>query len=114
MLQERLKSDGHTRYRENKKEFADLAEKNAKIALEERFSLIEMNEERTMQAVEKLGDSLNIASPRRIEAFDNSNIQGDDPVSAMIVFTDVKADKQEYRKYKIRHVEGSDDDGRMR
>src|SRR5699024_591708 len=114
MLQELLKIDVHTPYRGKKKELADLAEKNAKIALEERFSLIEMNEERTIKAVEKLGDSLNIASPRRIEAFDNSNIQGVDPVSAMIVFTDGKADKQEYRKYKIRDVEGPDDYETMR
>src|SRR5699024_8194784 len=96
MIQELLKIDVQTPCRGKKKELADLAEKNAKIALEERFSLIEMNEERTIKAVEKLGDSLNIASPRRIEAFDNSNIQGVDPVSAMIVFTDGKADKQEY------------------
>src|SRR5699024_5908757 len=114
MLQELLKIDVHTPYRGKKKELADLAEKNAKIALEESCSLIEMNEERTIKAVEKLGDSLNIASPRRIEAFDNSNIQGVDPVSAMIVFTDGKADKQEYRKYKIRDVEGPDDYETMR
>lgn len=114
MLQELLKIDVHTPYRGKKKELTDLAGKNAKIALEERFSLIEMNEERTIKAVEKLGESLNIETPRRIEAFDNSNIQGVDPVSAMIVFTDGKADKQEYRKYKIRDVEGPDDYETMR
>src|SRR5699024_495872 len=63
---------------------------------------------------EKLGEILNIDAPRRIEAFDNSNIQGTDPVSAMVVFTDGKPDKNEYRKYKIKTVEGPDDYEMMR
>src|SRR5699024_3482536 len=45
----------------------------------------------------------------RIEAFDNSNIQGTDPVSAMVVFIDGKPSKKNYRKYKVRDVEGPDD-----
>ncbi len=57
---------------------------------------------------------MGIGSPRRIEAFDNSNIQGTDPVSAMVVFTDGAPDKKEYRKFKIRSVEGPDDYETMR
>src|SRR5699024_9631030 len=48
------------------------------------------------------------------EAFDNSNIQGTDPVSAMVVFIDGRPDKKEYRKYKIRGVTGPDDYETMR
>jgi len=109
-----LQIDVHTPFRGQKKELVNLAEKNAKIALEERFSLIELDEERTIKAVERLGDILGIDTPHRIEAFDNSNIQGTDPVSAMVVFIDGKADKNEYRKYKITEVEGPDDYDTMR
>ena len=57
---------------------------------------------------------MGIYTPHRIEAFDNSNIQGTDPVSAMIVFIDGKPEKKEYRKYKIKSVEGPDDYETMR
>ncbi|TGB04121.1 excinuclease ABC subunit UvrC [Halobacillus salinus] len=100
--------------RGRKKELVELSMKNAQIALEEKFALIERDEERTIKAVETLGDHLNIETPHRIEAFDNSNIQGADPVSAMVVFIDGKPNKKEYRKYKIRDVEGPDDYETMR
>ncbi|MDM5228935.1 excinuclease ABC subunit UvrC [Cytobacillus sp. NJ13] len=100
--------------RGQKKDLVKLAYKNAKIALQEKFSLIERDEERTIKAVENLGDQLGIYTPHRIEAFDNSNIQGTDPVSAMIVFIDGKPEKREYRKYKIKSVKGPDDYGSMR
>ncbi|HLS66267.1 MAG TPA: excinuclease ABC subunit UvrC [Pseudogracilibacillus sp.] len=114
LLEKLLKIDVHTPYRGQKRDLVELADKNAKIALNERFALIELNEERTIKSVENLGDLLHIEIPRRIEAFDNSNIQGADPVSAMVVFTDGKPDKNEYRKYKIRHVQGPDDYEMMR
>ncbi|WP_102274339.1 excinuclease ABC subunit UvrC [Cytobacillus massiliigabonensis] len=97
-----------------KKELVKLAYKNAKIALKEKFSLIERDEDRTIKAVESLGQQLGIYTPHRIEAFDNSNIQGTDPVSAMIVFIDGKPEKREYRKYKIKSVQGPDDYESMR
>lgn len=100
--------------RGRKKELVELAMKNAKISLEEKFALIERDEERTIKAVESLGEKLHIETPHRIEAFDNSNIQGADPVSAMVVFTDGRADKKEYRKYKVRDVKGPDDYETMR
>jgi excinuclease ABC subunit C len=100
--------------RGKKKELVELACKNAKIALGEKFYLIERDEERTVGAVERLGEELGIAAPYRIEAFDNSNIQGTDPVSAMIVFVDGKPEKKEYRKYKIKTVQGPDDYSSMR
>lgn len=100
--------------RGEKKKLVALAEKNARVALEEKFSLIERKEERTIGAIEKLGTILGIPNPVRIEAFDNSNISGTDPVSAMVVFIDGKPAKKEYRKYKIKTVEGPDDYGTMR
>ncbi|GER67057.1 UvrABC system protein C [Weizmannia acidilactici] len=97
-----------------KHELVLMAEKNAAIALKEKFALIERDEERTIKAVENLGEKLGIYTPHRIEAFDNSNIQGTNPVSAMVVFIDGKAAKKEYRKYKIKTVEGPDDYESMR
>ncbi|MGX5538459.1 excinuclease ABC subunit C [Bacillus wiedmannii] len=100
--------------RGKKKDLVELANKNAKIALEEKFYLIERDEERTIKAVDHLGKQLGIETPYRIEAFDNSNIQGTNPVSAMIVFIDGKPAKKEYRKYKIKTVQGPDDYESMR
>ncbi len=100
--------------RGQKKNLVKLAEKNATIALKEKFSLVERDEQRTIKAVEQLGNELGISIPRRIEAFDNSNIQGTDPVSALVVFIDGKPAKREYRKYKIKSVKGPDDYESMR
>nr|WP_281391833.1 excinuclease ABC subunit UvrC [Bacillus benzoevorans] len=100
--------------RGQKKELVNLACKNAKIALSEKFSLIERDEDRTIKAIERLGEEMGIYTPHRIEAFDNSNIQGTDPVSAMVVFIDGKPEKREYRKYKIKTVKGPDDYESMR
>lgn len=114
LIEALLKIETATPYRGKKRDLVELAGKNAKIALEEQFALIELDEARTIKSVEKLGEILNIDAPRRIEAFDNSNIQGTDPVSAMVVFTDGKPDKNEYRKYKIKTVQGPDDYEMMR
>lgn len=100
--------------RGKKKALVELANKNAKIALEEKFHLIERDEERTVKAIDNLGKQLGIETPYRIEAFDNSNIQGTNPVSAMIAFIDGKPAKKEYRKYKIKTVQGPDDYESMR
>jgi excinuclease ABC subunit C len=100
--------------RGQKKDLVKLAEKNASIALKEKFSLIEKDEDRTIKAIENLGTALGIYTPHRIESFDNSNIQGTDPVSAMVVFIDGKPEKREYRKYKIKSVKGPDDYESMR
>ncbi|WPZ17605.1 excinuclease ABC subunit UvrC [Geobacillus subterraneus] len=100
--------------RGKKKELVELANKNAAIALKEKFYFIERDEERTIKAVERLGERLGIPAPRRIEAFDNSNIYGADPVSALVVFLDGKPAKKEYRKYKVKTVEGPNDYESMR
>lgn len=100
--------------RGEKKDLVELANKNAKIYLEEQFNLIERKEDRTIGAVEKLGQAMNIPIPNRIEAFDNSNIMGVDPVSAMVVYIDGKPSKKDYRKFKIKTVEGPDDYASMK
>ncbi|MTV20741.1 excinuclease ABC subunit UvrC [Staphylococcus delphini] len=98
-----------TPQRGQKKQLVDMANKNARISLENKFEMIARDESRTVKAIEQLGDAMGIQTPIRIEAFDNSNIQGVDPVSAMVSFVDGKPDKKGYRKYKIKSVEGPDD-----
>jgi excinuclease ABC subunit C len=99
----------HVPQRGMKKSLVQMAMENARVALFERFQLMEKDEEKTIQALENLGEALGIGKPRRIEAFDNSNIQGADPVSAMVCFIDGKPAKKEYRKFKIRTVDQPDD-----
>ncbi|MEY8599236.1 excinuclease ABC subunit UvrC [Staphylococcus shinii] len=97
-----------------KKDMVDLANHNAEITLENKFELIAKDESRTVKAIEELGDVMGIQTPIRIEAFDNSNIQGVNPVSAMVSFVDGKPNKKGYRKYKIKTVVGPDDYKSMR
>lgn len=114
MLQQVLDINVLQPQRGNKKELLDLASKNAQIAISEKFQLIERQEQRTVGACEQLGDAMNIATPLRIEAFDNSHIFGADTVSAMVVFIDGKPSKKEYRKFKIQNANAHDDYGAMR
>ncbi len=104
----------HIPKRGMKKNLVHMATENAVIALKERFHLMERDEQKTLQAMEGLSQALGIGLPRRIEAFDNSNIQGTDPVSAMVCFIDGKPAKKEYRKFKIRTVSGPNDVETMR
>lgn len=97
-----------------KRQMVLMAKQNAKVSLDEKFRLIERKEERTSKAAERLAEALGLSSVSRIEAFDNSNIQGSNPVSGMVVFIDGKPEKKEYRKYKIRSVQGPDDYETMR
>ncbi|MGT2925841.1 excinuclease ABC subunit UvrC [Streptococcus cuniculipharyngis] len=100
--------------RGEKKQLVNLATKNAQVSLQQKFDLLEKDFQKTQGAVDNLGRLLGIASPRRIEAFDNSNIMGTSPVSAMVVFVDGKPSKKDYRKYKIKTVVGADDYASMR
>ncbi|WP_054948686.1 excinuclease ABC subunit UvrC [Numidum massiliense] len=114
LLADWLKVTVHTPQRGKKQKLVELANKNARLALQEKFRLIERQQERTILAAERLGEVLGIGTPNHIEAFDNSNIQGAHPVSAMVVFTDGKPDKKEYRKFTIKTVTGADDYESMR
>ena len=81
----------------------DLANHNAEVALENKFELIARDESRTIKAIEELGERMGIQTPIRI-GFDNSNIQGVDPVSAMVTFVDGKADKKDIENIKLKQL----------
>ena len=100
--------------RGEKKQLVNLATKNARVSLQQKFDLLEKDIRKTHGAIENLGDLLNIPKPVRIEAFDNSNIQGTSPVSAMVVFVNGKPSRKDYRKFKIKTVVGPDDYASMR
>lgn len=100
--------------RGEKKQLVNLAIKNARVSLEQKFNLLEKSMEKTQGAIENLGKLLQIPTPVRIESFDNSNIMGTSPVSAMVVFVNGKQSKKDYRKYKIKTVVGPDDYASMR
>ncbi|MFK4946847.1 excinuclease ABC subunit UvrC [Lactococcus formosensis subsp. formosensis] len=100
--------------RGEKKQLVAMATKNARTQLQLKFDLLEKDLIKTQGAIENLGKILNISTPVRIESFDNSNIMGTSPVSAMVVFINGKPSKKDYRKYKIKTVEGADDYASMR
>ncbi|HGI9131575.1 TPA: excinuclease ABC subunit UvrC [Streptococcus agalactiae] len=100
--------------RGEKKQLVNLAIKNARVSLQQKFDLLEKDIRKTHGAIENLGNLLNIPKPVRIEAFDNSNIQGTSPVAAMVVFVNGNPSKKDYRKFKIKTVIGPDDYASMR
>ncbi|QIM46988.1 excinuclease ABC subunit UvrC [Streptococcus ruminicola] len=100
--------------RGEKKQLVNLAIKNARVSLQQKFDLLEKDIRKTHGAIENIGELLNIPKPVRIEAFDNSNIQGTSPVAGMVVFVNGKPSKKDYRKFKIKTVVGPDDYASMR
>lgn len=114
LVQALVKSKVIKPQRGEKKQLVNLATKNARVSLQQKFDLLEKDIRKTHGAIENLGDLLNIPKPVRIEAFDNSNIQGTSPVSAMVVFVNGKPSKKDYRKFKIKTVVGPDDYASMR
>lgn len=96
----------------DKKQLLDLSEKNARMHRLERMKRAELTdpERHSNRILEKMMADLRMKElPRHIECFDNSNIQGDFPVSAMVCFRNAKPDKSEYRHFNIRTVEGPND-----
>jgi excinuclease ABC subunit C len=92
-----------------------MAEGNARLLLTERRLKREKLRDRLPHSVEALQRDLRLPKPpRRIEAFDISNIQGADAVASLVVFWDGKPRKDEYRKFKIQTVEGPNDFASMR
>ena len=100
--------------RGEKKQLVNLATKNARVSLQQKFDLLEKDIRKTHGAIENISELLNIPKPVRIEAFDNSNIQGTSPVAGMVVFVNGKPSKKDYRKFKIKTVVGPDDYASMR
>ncbi len=108
-LEEVLETKVYVPKQGRKKELLDLTGKNSELALKEKFHLIEMKERKTTGAIEELSEAMSLPYIERIEAFDHSNIQGTNPVSAMVSFKDGVPDKTNYRKYKIKTVIGSNE-----
>src|SRR5699024_4305095 len=107
LLAETLETTVRIPKRGNKKSMLDLATTNSELALNEKFLLIERSKHKTVGAIQELSEALGIAYIETIEAFDHSNIQGTNPVSAMVVYKDGKPERKAYRKYKIKTAEGS-------
>ena len=96
----------------DKKKLIDLSERNAKYYRMERFKQIKMvdPDKHTNRLMAQMKEDLRLTEePRHIECFDNSNIQGSNPVAACVVFKDGKASKKDYRKFNIKSVTGPDD-----
>lgn len=108
-LSEVLSVPVRTPIRGEKRDLLDLAGKNARIALEEKFRLMQLNEKKTTGAMAEITNALNLPLGHRIEAFDHSHTQGVEIVSAMVVFDDGVPNKDLYRKYKIKSVDHADE-----
>ncbi|WP_405247823.1 excinuclease ABC subunit UvrC [Cellulophaga sp. Asnod2-G02] len=96
----------------DKKRILELSERNAKLQRQERFNQIKiMDPDRhTNRLMAQMKKDLRLSEePRHIECFDNSNIQGTNPVAACVVFKNGKPSKKEYRHYNIKTVDGPDD-----
>lgn len=96
----------------DKKRILDLSERNAKFFRQEKFNQIKIidPDRHTNRIMAQMKKDLRLSEePRQIECFDNSNIQGSNPVAACVVFKDGKPSKKEYRHYNIKTVTGPDD-----
>src|SRR5256714_1783343 len=97
----------HYSQRGEKRDLIDLGEKNAKLAFEQRFRVLKPD---MKLVLEELQETLELPRfPARIESFDISHIQGAENVAGMVVCENGKMNRNEYRKFKIRRVEGSND-----
>ena len=93
-----------------KRDLLDMAIRNAREYLEKSISQIEHKNDMTVNACKRLQEVLALSHyPKRMECYDISNISGVDKVGSMVVFTDGEADKNAYRRFKIKTVEGADD-----
>lgn len=93
-----------------KKSLIEMVRKNAIEYLEKFSDMNKRKYEKSIGALEELKQILNLDNiPNRIESFDISNIQGVDSIGSMVVFTNGKKDKKEYRRYKIKTVIGPND-----
>ena len=94
-----------------KKEMVLMANDNAVVVLEEQMIKNSAGLEQTVGAMKDLGRYLRMEKElKRIECFDISHIQGSETVASMVVFSNGAPDKQEYRRYKLKSVEGKPDD----
>src|SRR5690606_12260481 len=97
---------------EDKKQLLDLSERNAKFYRLDQLKHVKITDpdRHTKRLMAQLKSDLRLSvQQRHIECFDNSNIQGTNPVSACVVFKDGKPSKQDYRHFNIKTVEGPND-----
>ncbi|MCM1368098.1 MAG: excinuclease ABC subunit UvrC [Roseburia sp.] len=92
-----------------RKKLLDTAQRNCRDYLFKSADRVKREEDMTVGACERLKSVLGIASARRIECYDISDISGVDKVASGVVFIDGSADRAQYRRYRIRTVEGADD-----
>ena len=93
-----------------RKQLLDMAQKNAEEYLSKVVGKIEHKNDRTKNACARLQEILSLPKyPRRMECYDISNVSGVDKVGSMVVFIDGEADKNAYRRFKIKTVEGAND-----
>jgi excinuclease ABC subunit C len=93
--------------RGEKRDMIDLVEKNAKLAFEQRFRVLKPDMKRVL---EEMQETLELPRfPARIESFDVSHIQGAENVAGMVVCDNGRMNRNEYRKFKIKSVEGAND-----
>jgi excinuclease ABC subunit C len=103
--------------RGDKKKLLELSERNAKQSLLQSHKQIELTDpaRHTERILSTLQKDLHLKDlPKHIECFDNSNIQGTNPVSACVVFKDAKSSKKDYRIFNVKTVQGPDDFATMR
>jgi len=96
----------------DKKRILELSERNAKFFRMERFKQVKIvdPDRHTNRLMAQMKADLRLnEEPRHIECFDNSNIQGSNPVAACVVFKNGKPSKKDYRKFNIKTVDGPDD-----
>ncbi len=106
----------HRPQRGEKAQMIRMARSNARWLLgEKKIELEKQQNRRIPRSIKELKDQLDLDRlPRRIECFDNSNIQGSDPVSSMVCFVDGQTRKSEYKRFHIKTVEGPDDFASMK
>jgi excinuclease ABC subunit C len=93
-----------------RRRMTEMAAENARESLDMLRVRWLADTDKTQQALVELADELDLPSlPRRIECYDNSNIQGTSPVASMVVFIDGKPRPQEYRRFRIKTVQGAND-----
>lgn len=106
----------HMPQRGEKAKMMRMALSNAKLLLgERRLEKEKAERQRIPHSVKELKEQLQLDQlPRRIECFDNSNLQGSDPVASMVCFVDAKPRKSQYKRFHIKTVEGPDDFASMK
>ena len=98
-----------------RRQLLDMAENNASEYLEKAIDRIRHKEDMTVNACLHLQEELGLSRyPRRMECYDISNISGVDKVGSMVVFIDGEADRSQYRRFRIKTVEGADDFASLR